>query len=72
MKQKTTAEKKLWAKIHAIDTKTMLKMQVAEFCGLLEQANQEQRKNLFYKLERAGLDSFIRGVVREELAKVKR
>ena len=70
MKQKTTAEKKLWAKIHAIDTKTLVKMQVAEFCGLLEQANQEQQKSLFYKLNRAGLEQTIRGVVREELAKM--
>jgi hypothetical protein len=71
VKQKTMAEKKLWAKIHAIDTKTLLKMQLTEFCGLLEQANQEQRKNLFYKLDRAGLEQTIREVVREELAKVK-
>jgi len=72
VKQKrTTKENRLWAKIHAIDTKTLVKMQVAEFCGLLEQANQEQQKSLFYKLNRAGLEQTIRGVVREELAKVK-
>jgi hypothetical protein len=71
VKQKrTTKENRLWAKIHAIDTKTLVKMQVAEFCGLLEQANQEQQKSLFYKLNRAGLEQTIRGVVREELAKM--
>jgi len=68
MNQKTTAEKKLWAKIHAIDTKALLKMDLVDFCALWDQANHEQRKSLAYILDHAALEQTIREVVREELA----
>lgn len=70
MKQKKTAKgKTIEQQIMELDTKALLKMDVAEFCLLREKANAEQLRKLDYLLNRADLDYFVRGIVREELAK---
>jgi hypothetical protein len=74
MKQKPGAEKKMTKEaavekqIREMNTRTLLKMDVAKFCVLREQANAEQLKRLDYLLNNADLEYKVRKIVREELA----
>jgi hypothetical protein len=55
------------ARIMALDTKVLSKMDVGEFWLLRESADAEGRRKLDYLLRRMEIEGFARVVVREEL-----
>jgi hypothetical protein len=70
MKQKKSAkEKTIERQIWNLDTAALLKMDTIDFCVLRDRADAEGRRKLDYLLNRASLETTIRRIVQEELAK---
>ena len=59
------------SRIMGLDMKSFAKLGVDEFMFLREGADFEGRKKLTYLMRRQEIESFARGVFREEFAKAK-
>jgi hypothetical protein len=68
---KTSSPEEIHARIWSLDMKSFGKMGVDEFLILQEKANSEDRKHLDGIMKRLELETTVRRIVREELAKLQ-